>query len=44
MPALRETIGDLPVELAQHFWMSFAEHSRVTLHIDAIDVAGGRNV
>ncbi len=36
VPALRETIGDLPVELASHFWRSFAEHARITLHVEAL--------
>jgi imidazoleglycerol-phosphate dehydratase len=36
VPSLRETIGDLPVELAQHFWLSFAEHARINLHIECL--------
>ena len=29
----RPTVGDLPTELVQHFWYSFAEHAHCTLHI-----------
>jgi imidazoleglycerol-phosphate dehydratase len=36
----RKRVGDLPVELAEHFWYSFAEHARCNLHIDLIR---GRN-
>lgn len=37
VPALREMIGDLPVELAPHFWRTFTEHARVTLHLECLD-------
>ncbi len=37
VPALREMVGDLPVELAPHFWRSFAEQARVTLHVECLD-------
>jgi imidazoleglycerol-phosphate dehydratase len=36
----RDQIGDLPVELVEHFWHSFAEHCRCNLHIE---VLYGRN-
>lgn len=36
----RDTIGNFSVELAEHFWRSFAEAARCNLHIDALR---GRN-
>jgi len=36
----RQTIGNFSVELAEHFWRSFAESCRCNLHID---VLRGRN-
>ena len=36
----RQTIGNFSVELAEHFWRSFAESCRCNLHIDLIR---GRN-
>lgn len=36
----RERVGDLPVEMVEHFWYSFAEHARCNLHIDVLH---GRN-
>lgn len=36
----RQTIGNFSVELAEHFWRSFAEAARCNLHIDCIR---GRN-
>jgi len=36
VPRLREVIGDLPVELAGHFWRSFAEHAGLTLHVECL--------
>ena len=36
----RQTIGNFSVELAEHFWRSFAESCRCNLHIDVIR---GRN-
>src|SRR5262249_40271586 len=36
----RDTIGTFSVELAEHFWHSFAEHCRCNLHIE---VFYGRN-
>jgi imidazoleglycerol-phosphate dehydratase len=36
----REKIGDLSVELVEHFWHSFAEHCKCNLHIE---VFYGRN-
>ena len=36
VPILREMIGDLPVELVPHFWQSFAEHSKTTLHVECL--------
>ena len=32
----RPSVGDLPTELIQHFWYSFAEHTHCTLHINVI--------
>ncbi len=32
----RERVGDLPVEMVEHFWYSFAEHARCNLHIDVL--------
>jgi len=32
----RPTVGDLPTELVQHFWYSFAEHAQCTLHISIL--------
>lgn len=31
-----ERVGDLPVEMVEHFWYSFAEHARCNLHIDVL--------
>lgn len=36
----RQMIGNFSVELAEHFWRSFAESARCNLHIDALR---GRN-
>jgi imidazoleglycerol-phosphate dehydratase len=36
VPRLRELIGDLPVELASHFFRSFAEHCGLTLHVECL--------
>jgi imidazoleglycerol-phosphate dehydratase len=36
----RHTIGNFSVELAEHFWRSFAESARCNLHIDGLR---GRN-
>jgi imidazoleglycerol-phosphate dehydratase len=36
----RQTIGNFSVELAEHFWRSFAEAARCNLHVDALR---GRN-
>lgn len=36
----RDTVGDFSVELAEHFWHSFAEAARCNLHIDSLR---GRN-
>ena len=30
----RERVGDLPVEMVEHFWHSFAQHARCNLHVD----------
>jgi imidazoleglycerol-phosphate dehydratase len=30
----RERIGDLSVELVEHFWHSFAEHAKCNLHVE----------
>ncbi|MCY4159681.1 MAG: imidazoleglycerol-phosphate dehydratase HisB [Bacteroidetes bacterium] len=32
----RPSVGDLPTELVQHFWYSFAEHAQCTLHISIL--------
>jgi imidazoleglycerol-phosphate dehydratase len=32
----RERVGDLSTELVEHFWRSFAEHARLTLHLDLL--------
>ncbi len=32
----RPAVGDLPTELVQHFWYSFAEHAHCTLHISIL--------
>lgn len=32
----REMVGDLPVEMVEHFWYSFAEHARCNLHVDVL--------
>ena len=37
---LRERVGTFSVELAEHFWHSFAEHCRCNLHVE---VLYGRN-
>ena len=37
---VRERVGDFPVEMAEHFWYSFAEHARCNLHLT---VLYGRN-
>jgi imidazoleglycerol-phosphate dehydratase len=36
----RQMIGNFSVELAEHFWRSFAEAARMNLHIDLLR---GRN-
>jgi imidazoleglycerol-phosphate dehydratase len=33
---VRERIGDLPVELVEHFWRSFAHEVRCNLHIELL--------
>lgn len=40
VPAKRKTIGNFSVELAEHFWRSFAETAKFNLHIDCLR---GRN-
>jgi imidazoleglycerol-phosphate dehydratase len=40
VPVRRQTIGNFSVELAEHFWRSFAESLRCNLHVDLIR---GRN-
>lgn len=32
----RERVGDLPVEMVEHFWYAFAENARCTLHVDVL--------
>ncbi|MBA2503951.1 MAG: imidazoleglycerol-phosphate dehydratase HisB [Pyrinomonadaceae bacterium] len=36
----RSSVGNFPVEMAEHFWRSFAEAARMNLHIDLLR---GRN-
>lgn len=36
VPRLRERVGDLPVELAEHFWRSFAQQGALTLHVECL--------
>ncbi|MCO5171340.1 MAG: imidazoleglycerol-phosphate dehydratase HisB [Planctomycetes bacterium] len=36
VPRLRERVGDLPVELAEHFWHSFAQAGLLTLHVECL--------
>jgi imidazoleglycerol-phosphate dehydratase len=40
VPTKRQRIGNFSVELAEHFWRSFAETARFNLHIDCLR---GRN-
>ncbi len=40
VPTKRQRIGNFSVELAEHFWRSFAEHMKCNLHIDLLR---GRN-
>lgn len=40
VPTRRQRIGNFSVELAEHFWRSFAETARFNLHIDCLR---GRN-
>ena len=40
VPTRRQKIGTFSVELAEHFWRSFAESARCNLHIDCLR---GRN-
>jgi len=40
VPTKRQKIGNFSVELAEHFWRSFAETAKFNLHIDCIR---GRN-
>jgi imidazoleglycerol-phosphate dehydratase len=40
VPTRRQKIGNFSVELAEHFWRSFAETGRFNLHIDCLR---GRN-
>jgi imidazoleglycerol-phosphate dehydratase len=35
-PRLREKVGDLPVELAEHFFHSLAQHAAITLHVECL--------
>jgi imidazoleglycerol-phosphate dehydratase len=44
VPVLRERIGDLPVELAEHFWRSFAQEARLTLHVECLAGANQHHV
>ena len=32
----RDRVGDLSVEMVEHFWHAFAEHARCNLHIEAL--------
>ena len=40
VPTRRQMIGNFSVELAEHFWRSFAETAKLNLHIDCLR---GRN-
>lgn len=40
VPTKRQRIGNFSVELAEHFWRSFAETAKMNLHIDCLR---GRN-
>src|SRR5512138_2969491 len=40
VPTKRQRIGNFSVELAEHFWRSFAETAKLNLHIDCLR---GRN-
>ena len=40
VPVKRQKIGNFSVELAEHFWRSFAETAKLNLHIDCLR---GRN-
>lgn len=40
VPVKRQKIGNFTVELAEHFWRSFAETAKLNLHIDCLR---GRN-
>ena len=40
VPTKRQKIGNFSVELAEHFWRSFAESAKLNLHIDCLR---GRN-
>ena len=40
VPTKRQKIGNFSVELAEHFWRSFAETAKINLHIDCLR---GRN-
>lgn len=40
VPTKRQKIGNFSVELAEHFWRSFAESGKLNLHIDCLR---GRN-
>jgi imidazoleglycerol-phosphate dehydratase len=40
VPTKRQKIGNFSVELAEHFWRSFAETAKLNLHIDCLR---GRN-
>lgn len=36
VPALRDRVGDLEVELVEHFWRSFAHEARLNLHLELL--------
>lgn len=38
-PLTADRVGDLPTEMVEHFWYSFAEHLQCNLHIDLLDGA-----
>lgn len=36
VPAVRERVGDFEVEMAEHFWRSFADNARCNLHVELL--------
>ena len=44
VPRVRDRIGELDVELVEHFWRSFAEQVRCNLHIELLYGANQHNI